>query len=198
MVASYSLTQAHRSGYRPGFLTTVTTGLRAARAYLRSAPIGHDPSHQALNTQDFLSSPPSLEDQLATLPSHTFGHQWLTWIKQDKHSQAMTPLHPFVSGLHVLTGYDTDPLGQAELQAFLWGATGRITSLWHCADTLHKLRLYRPVPPSSLPTRGMTPRLYQAYQRGRLSYFKFEYWHPEQLWDLPLQYVKQWFGITDQ
>ena len=198
MVASYSLTQAHRSGALPECLTTVTTGLRSVLARLRSAPIDHGSSYQAFNTQEVLSGTSSIEEQLTPLPSHTFGHQWLTWINQDEYPQTTTPSHPFFSGLHVLTGYGTDPMGQAELQAFLLGATGDVISLWQCAKTVHNLRQYRLVLASSLQKRGMTSRLYQAYQRGRASYFRFEHWHPEQLWDLPLQYVRQWFGITDQ
>ena len=198
MVASYSLTQANRSGSLPKLLTTVTTGLKAALDCLRSVHIDHGPSHHSLNAQDVLAAPPSLEDQLAPLPSHTFGYQWLTQIKQTKHSQAITPPHPFISGLHVLTGYGTDTIGQAELQAFLMGATGNITALWQYAETLHNRRQSRPFHPSALATIHMAPRLYQAYQRGQTSYFKFEHWHPEQLWDLPLEYVRQWFGIPNQ
>ncbi|MEM9216191.1 MAG: hypothetical protein AAGD25_17825 [Cyanobacteria bacterium P01_F01_bin.150] len=194
MVASYSSTQAHCS-------RRLTSTLADVAANVGKGAITHfslQPSlQQSGNTTGVNPSLQCLKAQISALPEQTFGRQWLTLMEQADPSQVVSAQDQVVSGLHILTGYHNDPIGKAELEAFLLGATGNIASLFHCAGAFRHLLNKDSGNSSVLPIKSITSRLYQAYQRGRTSYFEVGNWHPEQLWDLPVQYVRQWFGIAE-
>ena len=120
-------------------------------------------------------------EKLRTLPSGTFGRTWADFL--DKHN-----LKPFTTGsrrkqlhdgIHVITGYGTDPISEAEVQAFLLGAKFRL------ANVLLGLGLLRVINKNiNYKQQFSWDRLQQAYKRGRNSKFDPDTWEPEQLWQL--------------
>lgn len=87
--------------------------------------------------------------------------------------------------MHVPTGYGTDPIGEAEVQAFLLGAKFTLTNL------ILGLALLRVIYKNLNDLQQFTgDRLWQAYQRGCNSQFDPDTWQPELLWHLPLTDVQ--------
>jgi ubiquinone biosynthesis protein COQ4 len=134
---------------------------------------------------------------LRSLPVGTFGRAWADHL--DEAGLALLNYGPrrqqLHDGIHVLTGYGTDPLGEAEVQAFLLGAKFRLI---HGALMLGLLRGVRQqwqwgqLPLTAYQVRQ---RLRQAHQRGAQSQFDPDRWQPEALWSQPLPRVQQRFGL---
>ncbi|MDZ8078782.1 MAG: Coq4 family protein [Nostoc sp. SerVER01] len=132
-------------------------------------------------------------EKLGSLPTGTFGRSWANFL----HEHNLTPfttgsrrkqLH---DGVHVLTGYGTDPIGEAELQAFLLGTKFTITNL------MLGLGLLRVIHKNLNSQQQFSwDRLWQAYQRGLHSDFEPDTWQPEILWHLPLTNVQALFSIA--
>ncbi|WP_193194160.1 Coq4 family protein [Nostoc sp. MG11] len=132
-------------------------------------------------------------EKLRSLPTGTFGRSWADFL--DEHN-----LKPFTTGsrrkqlhdgVHLLTGYGTDPIGEAEIQAFLLGAKFRLTNLMlglGLLRVIHKNLNYQ--------QKFSWPRLWQAYQLGRHSLFNPDTWQPELLWHLPLTEVQASFSTV--
>jgi ubiquinone biosynthesis protein Coq4 len=133
-------------------------------------------------------------DKLRSLPAGTFGKTWVDFL--DTHN-----LKPFTTGIrrkqlhdgvHVLTGYGADPIGEAEVQAFLLGAKFRLFNL------LLGLGLLRIIHKNLNSRQEFTwERLWQAYQRGRHSNFDPDTWQPELVWHLPLTDVQAMFSVKN-
>ncbi|NJO43919.1 MAG: hypothetical protein HC865_25995 [Cyanobacteria bacterium RU_5_0] len=157
---------------------------------------------QFLNLIDRLSDavgasvPPIVNlERLRSLPSGTFGRAWADSLDRNN----LTPLaglrrKQLHDGIHVLTGYGTDPLGEAEVQAFLLGAKFRLTHI------VLGLGLWRPIRrqlahQADLTSEQARTRLWQAYQRGYQSGFDVDTWQPELLWALPLEQVQALAGL---
>jgi ubiquinone biosynthesis protein COQ4 len=128
---------------------------------------------------------------LRSLPIETFGNSWVSFLEQNQ-------LKPFTKGirrkqlhdgLHVLTGYGVDRMGEAELQAFLCGAS--FHSIFSVLHIILMLGLINSIPLSEQNLK----RLQSAFRRGRQSNFKSVTWQPEELWHLPLSEVKAQFQI---
>ncbi|MFM6156014.1 MAG: hypothetical protein ACKPE3_23960, partial [Sphaerospermopsis kisseleviana] len=70
-------------------------------------------------------------EQLRSLPLGTFGRKWADFL-DDNNIQPFTTgirrkqLH---DGVHILTGYGIDSIGEAEVQAFLLGSKFTIANL---------------------------------------------------------------------
>ncbi|WP_225977395.1 Coq4 family protein [Nostoc sp. CENA543] len=132
-------------------------------------------------------------EQLRSLPPGTFGRSWADFL--DTHQ-----IPPFTTGprrkqlhdgVHVLTGYGTDPINEAELQAFLLGAKLQL------ANMLLGLGLLRVIHRNLNYLQQFSwDRLWRAYQRGCQSQFDPDTWQPELLWHLPLAEVQKIFVIT--
>lgn len=166
------------------------------------------PIQTVLNQIDQLAdrlglSVPAIVDitALRCLPTGTFGRAWADHL--DQHQ-----LQPFTTGprrkqlhdgIHVLTGYGTDLLGEAEVQAFLVG------SRFQMANVLLGLGLVGRIHRTLLATMAvgdrpsfrqtLRQRLHYAYERGRNAQFDPDGWNPAFLWDKPLSEVQQLFGI---
>ncbi|MEB3355769.1 MAG: hypothetical protein VKK04_03425 [Synechococcales bacterium] len=136
-------------------------------------------------------------DRLQSLPEGSFGRAWIEMLDANQLQPLTTgprrkQLH---DGIHLLTGYGTDPLGEAEVQAFLLGTK------FCFANTvllLGLMRLVRQQVGSSAHGPGWSlvgDRLRHAYWRGTQASFDPDTWQPEMLWDLPLSHVRQWFHI---
>ncbi|MBD2298673.1 hypothetical protein [Nostoc sp. FACHB-190] len=132
-------------------------------------------------------------EKLRSLPVGSFAQAWVDFL--DAHN-----LKPFTTGMrrkqlhdgvHVLTGYGADPIGEAEVQAFLLGAK---FGLFNVLLGLGLLRvIYK-----NLDSRQAFAwqRLWQAYQRGRHSNFDPDTWQPELVWHLPLTEVQAIFSVS--
>ncbi|HEY9639854.1 MAG TPA: Coq4 family protein [Coleofasciculaceae cyanobacterium] len=161
-----------------------STNLRIAR-FLK----GIDHLSDALGT----SVPPIVNlDELRSLPPGTLGRAWADSL--DQHQ-----LQPFTTGfrrkqlhdgVHVLTGYGIDPIGEAEVQAFLIGAK------FHLTHVILGLGLLRQIRQQSSLSNPIKLRLQQAYQRGQQAQFDVDSWQPELMWDLPLEEVRSQLGIA--
>lgn len=130
--------------------------------------------------------------ELSSFSVDSLGRSWADFLD-------MNNLKPITSGprrkqlhdgIHVLTGYGTDPMGEAEIQAFLLGAKLRLTNFLIGLGLLRIIRQRLNYPPAY--TRQ---RLWQAYQRGHNSCFDPDSWKPELLWHLPLTDVQAKFAL---
>lgn len=137
---------------------------------------------------------------LQSLPTGTFGRAWADFLDQHGLSPLTTgsrrkQLH---DGIHVLTGYGSDPIGEAEVQAFLLGTKFSTTNLLIGLGLLRVL--YQQLPKNQTPKFNQMPweRLQQAYQRGQRSRLDPDKWQPELLWKLPLAQVQALFDLKSK
>lgn len=129
-------------------------------------------------------------EKLRLLPTDTFGRTWANFLNEHN-------LQPFTTGsrrkqlhdgIHILTGYGTDLIGEAEVQAFLLGTKFSITNL------MLGLGLLRVIHKNLNSQQQFSwDRLWQAYQRGCHSQLDPDTWQPELLWYLPLTDVQALF-----
>jgi ubiquinone biosynthesis protein COQ4 len=128
---------------------------------------------------------------LAILPTGTLGKELANHFTHNGLQPLTTgprrkQLHDAV---HVLTNYDTDPVGELEVQAFMLGAkffpTHIILSLalLHFADQQHRQL--------GITRWEILRRMHQAYDRGTRSTLDIDTWQPEYQWHLPLIEVQQ-------
>lgn len=76
-----------------------------------------------------LNVPPIVDIKaLRQLPIGTFGRLWADTLDAHKLSPltAGSRRQQLHDGIHILTGYGVDPIGEAEVQAFLLGAKFRL------------------------------------------------------------------------
>ncbi|MEH1863610.1 MAG: Coq4 family protein [Nostoc sp.] len=132
-------------------------------------------------------------EKLRFLPTDTFGRTWADFLNEHNFQPFTTgsrrkQLH---DGIHVLTGYGADLIGEAEVQAFLLGTKFSITNLMLGLGLLRVIH-------KNLSSRQQFSwaRLWQAYQRGCNSQFNPDTWQPELLWHLPLTNVQSLFSIV--
>ncbi|MGM3307751.1 hypothetical protein ACSQ6I_17570 [Anabaena sp. WFMT] len=132
-------------------------------------------------------------EKLISLPHGTFGRTWADFLNQNN-------LQPFITGtrrkqlhdgVHVLTGYATDPIGEAEVQAFLLGAKFTVANLMLGLGLLRMI--YTNL---NYPKKLTWERLQKAYQRGCQSNFDPDTWQPELLWQLSLTDVQGLFCVV--
>ncbi|MEB3180450.1 MAG: Coq4 family protein [Nostocaceae cyanobacterium] len=142
------------------------------------------------------SVPPIVNiEKLRSLPPGSFGKAWADFLDTNN-------LQPFTTGarrkqlhdgVHVITGYGTDPIGEAEVQAFLLGAK------FHFMHVALGLGLLRIISKHHQYRQNFSwNRLYCAYQRGLHSHFNPDTWQPEHLWHLPLAEVQCIFLVNSQ
>jgi ubiquinone biosynthesis protein COQ4 len=133
-------------------------------------------------------------EKMRSLPQGTFGRIWADLL-------AANNLKPFTTGtrrkqlhdgVHVLTGYGTDPIGEIEVQAFLLGAKFTVFNL------MLGLGLLRIIAKNHQTQTHQVnwERIWQAYQRGVNSQFDPDTWQPELLWHLPLKEVQALFAVV--
>lgn len=129
-------------------------------------------------------------EKLHLFPTDTFGRTWANFLAEHN-------LQPFTTGsrrkqlhdgIHVITGYGIDFIGEAEVQAFLLGTKFSITNL------MLGLGLLRIIHKNlNFQQQFSWDRLWQAYQRGCHSQLDPDTWQPELLWHLPLTDVQALF-----
>ncbi|OUL23580.1 hypothetical protein BV375_25950 [Nostoc sp. 106C] len=132
-------------------------------------------------------------EKLRVLPLGTFGRTLADFLEQNN-------LKPFTTGprrkqlhdgIHVITGYGTDFIGEAEVQAFLLGTKFQLINL------MLGLALLRIIYKNQ-PQQLNWDRLWQAYQRGYHSHLDPDTWQPELLWHLPLADVQALCGLANR
>lgn len=143
-----------------------------------------------------LNVPPVVAiESLRLLPSGTLGRSLADFLDQQQ-------LAPFQTGprrkqlhdsVHVLTGYGADPIGEAEVQAFLLGAKFHLAHLVLGGGLLRMI--HRRVAPLPLFHADVRQRLWAAYWRGQRSIFDVDTWQPEAQWHLPLSQVQTLFRV---
>lgn len=145
------------------------------------------------------SDGPPLVDMpaLRSLPTGTLGHAWVRHLDE-------TGLEPFCEGsrrlqlhdgLHVLTGYGTDPMGEAEVQAFLMGAKFRAVHVLLLLGLMRMINRQRRSKRIQLSVSEVRLRLRNAYGMGRDSEFDPDTWQPEKHWQDSLADVQAALGI---
>lgn len=150
-----------------------------------------------------LSEPPIVDAAyLRQLPEGTFGRAWIDTLE----ANGLTPLNSgprrqqLHDGIHVLTGYGTDLLGEAQVQAFLMGTKFRLFHGVILTRMLLAVALFKPVAnhvgkSERFTVQDLLHHLHQAYQRGRQSQLDPDHWQPEYLWYFSLTRVQQMFRI---
>jgi ubiquinone biosynthesis protein COQ4 len=130
--------------------------------------------------------------ELRSLPSDSFSKAWANHLDESNllPFSAGIRLKQIHDGVHVLTGYDTTPLGEAQVQLFLLGTKFRIRHVLLC------LGLLRPII-RGLRQNGAMNRLpdamrslWEAFRRGQQAFFDIEVWEPELSWHFPLDEVR--------
>lgn len=127
-------------------------------------------------------------EHLSRLPTDSLGYQWAFHLRSEG-------LQPFTTGprrkqlhdgVHVLTGYGTDLIGEMEVQAFLLGCHFRFS---HLILLLGLTRLSQVQGLWATADQSIDLRLRAAYERGSRSSFDLDHWQPEQNWRIPLTEV---------
>lgn len=145
-----------------------------------------------------LNTPPIVDmDYLRSLPPGSFGYAWAEHLDANglqpfDHGMRRQQLH---DGLHVLTGYGTDPIGEAEVQAFLLGAKFRLVHILLLGGTVMGINRRRRHQLILLSPGELSDRLRTAYDRGRNSLFDPDTWRPEILWEQSLADVQVAFAL---
>ena len=128
--------------------------------------------------------------KLSNFPKGTFGKTWADFV--DRHQLTPFDYGPrrpqFHDGIHVLTGYGVDILGEAQVQAFLLGAK------WHPLNLIFGLALSKKAK-TVVDQTQLRQSLISAYQRGRASHFDPDTWEPKRYWHLPLETVRNQLNI---
>ena len=135
--------------------------------------------------------------QLRSLPVGTFGRLWADTLDQNQFKPLQTgprrqQLH---DGIHVLTGYGMDPLGEAEVQAFLLGARFRLIHILLGLALLKPMARQNRLNGSQFTHQHVKDRLRKAFIRGRQSCFDPDIWQPEKLWDQPVETVRAMYSV---
>ena len=139
---------------------------------------------------------------LRHLPAGTFGRTWIDTLNMD----GLAPLfsgpgrQQLHDGIHVLTGYGTERLGEAHVQAFLVGTKFRLFHGVILGQIVLAVALVKPIARRVGQGDGFTVQilmehLHQAYMRGSKSRLDPDCWQPEHLWHLPLAIVRTMFHV---
>jgi ubiquinone biosynthesis protein COQ4 len=131
-------------------------------------------------------------DYLRSLPSDSFGKAWANHLDESNllPFSAGVRLKQIHDGVHVLTGYDTTPLGEAQVQLFLLGTKLRVRHLVLCLGLIRPIirGLRRNGKMDQFP--DVVRSLWEAFQRGQQASFDIATWQPELSWDIPLDIVR--------
>ena len=103
-------------------------------------------------------------EKLRSLRERTFGRAWADFLDENNLQPLTTGMRrkQLHDGIHVLTGYGSDSIGEAEVQAFLLGAKFGLINLLigiGLLQVIHKRLGHQ--------TKEAKQRMWQAYQRGK-------------------------------
>lgn len=132
-------------------------------------------------------------EKLKLFPIDTLGRTLVDFL-------AANNLEPLTTGfrrkqlhdaVHVLTGYGTDLIGEAEVQSFLLGAKFHLAQIMIGSGLLYLIHQKMP----NYDRRELKTRLTAAFDRGRNSTFNVDTWQPELQWHLPVTEVKKIYAL---
>ncbi len=135
-------------------------------------------------------------ETIKSLPSGTLGRSLADFLEENQ-------LQPFTTGMrrkqlhdciHVLTGYDSTPIGEAEVQAFLLGCKSNLPN--SLIFSRIKLKIQRTIGANSPEYKVIQQRLINAHTRGKNSHLDPDSWQPELLWAEPLEVVRSTFKVA--
>jgi ubiquinone biosynthesis protein COQ4 len=136
-------------------------------------------------------------NKMRSLPQGSFGRAWADFIdRNDLQPLTKGPKQlQQHDGVHVITGYGADSIGEAELQAFLLGAQFKPRHLLLMLGILRQAKTKHQQGRSLQARAAIWSRLHHAYQRGREADFNVDNWQPEPLLELPLTEVRNMFKV---
>ncbi|NJL02960.1 MAG: hypothetical protein HC838_04635 [Spirulinaceae cyanobacterium RM2_2_10] len=136
-------------------------------------------------------------DELRQLPVGSLGRSLVEFLQQHHLQPLDTGLRrkQLHDSLHVLTGYGTDPLGEAEVQAFLLGVKFNPANFLLGLSLLAALHRQRRRGQFSQSPAVVWQRLRTAYGRGVRADFDPDRWQPELEWALPLVQVRDHYRL---
>ena len=131
-------------------------------------------------------------EKLRSFGEGTFGKAWADFLDENNLQPLTTGMRrkQLHDGIHTLTGYGSDIIGEAEVQAFLLGTKFGLFNLLIGIGTLKTI--YKNLPNK---TQEAQERIWKAYRRGKKSQLNPDKWEPELLWNLPLTEVQIMFGL---
>lgn len=131
-------------------------------------------------------------EKLRSFEEGTFGRAWADFLDKNNFEPLTTGIRrkQLHDGIHVITGYGSDFIGEAEVQAFLLGTKFALLNVFITFGLLRAI--YKRLPDN---TQEAKERMWKAYQRGQKSQFNPDKWEPELLWNLPLTQVKAMFCL---
>lgn len=131
-------------------------------------------------------------EKLRSCGEGTLGRVWADFLDENNLQPLTTGMRrkQLHDGIHALTGYGSDFIGEAEVQAFLLGAKFGLLNLLIGIGLLPAI--YKRLPDKAKEAKE---RMWKAYQRGQNSDFNPDTWEPELLWDLSLNEVRAKFAL---
>ncbi len=137
-------------------------------------------------------------DYLRSLPSDSFGKAWANHLEASNLLPFSTGvrLKQIHDGVHVLTGYDTTPLGEAQVQLFLLGTKFRVRHLVLCLGLIRPIIRGRQQNSRMDQCSDVVRSLWESFQRGQQALFDIEKWQPELSWQVPLEEIRTRIGIV--
>ena len=131
-------------------------------------------------------------EKLRSFEQGTLGRAWADFLDENNLQPLTTGMRrkQLHDGIHVITGYGSDLIGEAEVQAFLLGAKFGLFNLLIGIGLLRGI--YKRLPDK---TQEAKERMWKAYQRGQKSQLNPNKWEPELLWNLSLTEVRAMFCL---
>ncbi len=131
-------------------------------------------------------------EKLRSFEEGTFARAWADFLDENNLEALTTGIRrkQLHDGIHVITGYGSDLIGEAEVQTFLLGAKFGFLNVLITIGLLRNI--YKRLPDN---TQEAKQRMWKAYQRGKKSQLNPDKWEPELLWNLPLTEVKAMFYL---
>ena len=130
-------------------------------------------------------------EYLKSLPQGTFGRAMFDFLSVYKLKPLKgirrKQLHDCI---HTITGYGADLIGEAEVQAFMFGSESRPFHLILTLAITQKVLKNNP-----FSHQSTTKRLMKAYRRGINSSLNVDIWLPETQWLIPLNKLQQQYNL---
>lgn len=132
-------------------------------------------------------------EKLRSFEEGTLGRVWADFLDENNLQPLTTGMRrkQLHDGIHVITGYGSDFIGEAEVQAFLLGTKFGLLNFLIAIGLLPVI--YKRLPDKAKEAKQ---RMWKAYQRGQNSKLNPDTWQPELLWHLPLTEVQAMFSLN--
>ncbi|MBE9248384.1 hypothetical protein IQ226_04065 [Dolichospermum sp. LEGE 00240] len=173
-------------------------------AHLTVDELKKDPEINSLFTERWLPKPINL-DELSKLPEGTLGHIYAKEMKArgfDPHFYKKVPVVDDISYMkmlwrtthdiyHVVTGFETNVVGELGLQAFVLAQTPTPISIMLVSFGMVSISLYQPTKFKPLMTE-----ISRGYYLGSHTPVKFISKKWDQFWNVPISELRTQLGIN--